>query len=189
MVIAGIPTIVAEVVFAHLFSFSGVTIALPSAAVAEAGDVGVAFGGPGAAVSAPPSPPSSSAVLLAAPARPSGAARRRDIARTRSLRAKIQTFEEAFAAAHDGRKPHGAERGPLLDVYVEYRAMKQRIRGEAGRRAGHLRSPAGWVGRVCVSRAFAARRSRGVLRSRRWTAETPRLRKPSFRAWRGSASR
>jgi hypothetical protein len=59
---------------------------------------------------------------------PSGAGRRRNIARCRVLRATIQKFEDTFTQDHR-RKPHGAEREPMRDVYLEYKTLKQQIRG------------------------------------------------------------
>lgn len=59
---------------------------------------------------------------------PSGAGRRRDIARCRVLRATISKFEDAFQT-QSGRKPLGSDREPLKDIYLEYKVLKQQIRG------------------------------------------------------------
>jgi len=141
VVYAGASAIIADVVFQHLFSFGSMTVAVPSIGDGQ-GEAHSTTGGTWAALrigtpntntiavlSSPRTVSALPSVILGTKARPSGAARRRDIARTRVLRGRIQVFEEAFATAHEGRKPLGIERAPLSDIYSEYRAMKQQIRG------------------------------------------------------------
>lgn len=62
---------------------------------------------------------------------PSGAGRRRDIARCRVLRATISKFEDTFSSLN-ARKPVGPDREPLKDIYLEYKVLKQQIRGARG---------------------------------------------------------
>jgi hypothetical protein len=61
---------------------------------------------------------------------PSGSERRQQIARCRSLRSDIRVFEDTFERER-GHKPHTHERQQMLHVYVEYRRLKQAVRGEA----------------------------------------------------------
>lgn len=67
---------------------------------------------------------------------PSGAGRRRDIARCRVLRATISKFEDTFSSLN-ARKPLGPDREPLKDIYLEYKVLKQQIRGTCSVEGSH----------------------------------------------------
>jgi hypothetical protein len=60
--------------------------------------------------------------------RPSAVDRRVQIAKGKSLRNVIRDFENNFTTEH-GHQPRGPERGPLRNVYLQYRRLKQGVRG------------------------------------------------------------
>jgi hypothetical protein len=60
--------------------------------------------------------------------RPSAMDRRAQIAKCKSLRNVIRDFENTFTTEH-GHQPRGPERTPLRNVYLQYRRLKQGVRG------------------------------------------------------------
>ena len=114
-----LPALLANVVFQQLFSFGDNTLVLPPArpAVEQPSQYSAISGRSYFEYTS-----------RSRYERPSGATRRKDISRCRTLRTRIQSFEEEFEAK-SSRKPHGVEREPLAATYAEYRSLKQRIRG------------------------------------------------------------
>jgi hypothetical protein len=96
------PTLIARIVFEHLFANPGFSCALGESSGVKA---------------------DKSAVL-----HPSGAERRQLIARCRALRNDIRKFEEEFEL-QSGRKPHSSDRAHMMATYSEYRKLKTIVRG------------------------------------------------------------
>lgn len=134
---SAIGAVIAGVIFRQLFDVEGSTIALPSPVVHQPAPLAApqpyaSFAGAGRQ--------SGQGSVRQPAVHPSGATRRRDIMQCRSLRTIIQTYETNFEKAY-GRKPRTGDRGNLIDTYTQYRALKQRIRGELS-----AASPQLWLG-------------------------------------------